>query len=55
MSLAGALNVPFLPTRSLLGSDLVRHNPRVRLMDDPYEGQPVALVPAATKTRRYNN
>lgn len=45
--LAGALNVPFLPTRSLLGSDLLRHNPRVRVMTDPYEGQPVALVPAA--------
>jgi glutaconate CoA-transferase subunit A len=28
--LAAAIGVPYLPTRSLLGSDLSRHNPRVR-------------------------
>jgi glutaconate CoA-transferase subunit A len=28
--LAAAMGVPYLPTRTLLGSDLVRHNPRLR-------------------------
>src|ERR1700737_3968312 len=28
--LAGAMGVPYLPTRTLLGSDLMRDNPRVR-------------------------
>src|SRR5438067_10450919 len=28
--LAGAMGVPYLPTRTLLGSDLARDNPRVR-------------------------
>lgn len=45
--LAGAMNLPYLPTRCLLGSDLVRYNPRIKVMDDPYGGKPVALVPAA--------
>lgn len=45
--LAGAMNVPFLPTRSLLGSDIPRYNRKIRIIDDPYGGKPVALVPAA--------
>ena len=45
--LAGAMDVPFLPTRSLLGSDLITHNPRIKEIHDPYTDQPIALVPAA--------
>lgn len=45
--LAGAMNLPFLPTKSLLGSDLPRYNPRIKTMEDPYTGEKVALVPAA--------
>jgi glutaconate CoA-transferase subunit A len=45
--LAGALNVPFLPLKSLLGSDLPTYNPKIKVMEDPYEGKPIALVPAA--------
>lgn len=45
--LAGAMNVPFLPTKSLLGSDLPKYNTRIKTMDDPYTGETVALVPAA--------
>jgi glutaconate CoA-transferase subunit A len=45
--LAGALNVPFLPTKSLLGSDLPKYNQKIKVMEDPYEGKPIALVPAA--------
>jgi len=46
--LAGAMNVPFLPTRSLLGSDIPTYNRKIRIINDPYSGQPVALVPAAS-------
>jgi glutaconate CoA-transferase subunit A len=45
--LAGAMNVPFLPTKSLLGSDIPKYNPRVKVISDPYSGGTVALVPAA--------
>ena len=45
--LAGAMGVPFLPTKSFLGSDLPVYNKRIRTMDDPYTGEKVALVPAA--------
>lgn len=48
MALAGSMNVPFLPTRSMIGSSIAEQNPRIRVIDDPYGGgTPVALVPAA--------
>ena len=43
---AAAYGVPYLPTRSLLGSDLFRTNPGLRVAESPFDGQPVALVPA---------
>jgi glutaconate CoA-transferase subunit A len=46
--LARAMNVPFLPTRSLLGSDIPKHNERIKIIKDPYSGEPIALVPAAS-------
>lgn len=45
--LAGAINVPFIPTKSLLGSDIIKYNPQIKVIDDPYKGEKVALVPAA--------
>jgi glutaconate CoA-transferase subunit A len=30
----------------LLGSDIITHNPHIRVLDDPYGKGPVALVPA---------
>lgn len=45
--LAGAMNIPFLPTKSLLGSDIPKYNTRIKTMQDPYMGETVALVPAA--------
>lgn len=45
--LAGALNIPFMPTKSLLGSDLPTYNEDIKVMEDPYQGEKVALVPAA--------
>jgi glutaconate CoA-transferase subunit A len=43
---AGALGAPYLPTRSLLGSDLVESNPTFRRATDPFSGAPILLVPA---------
>ena len=45
--MAGASGLPFMPTKSLLGSDIITNNPRIKVMDDPYGSGPVALVPAA--------
>lgn len=45
--LAGAMDVPFLPTRSTLGSDISKYNTRIKIQNDPYTGQPIALVPSA--------
>ena len=43
---AGAMGVPFLPMRSMLGSDVLRQRPEVREMDCPYTGTSSSLVPA---------
>jgi acyl CoA:acetate/3-ketoacid CoA transferase alpha subunit len=43
--LAGAMGVPFLPTRALLGSDTLTYS-GARVVRDPFGGKPVALVPA---------
>jgi glutaconate CoA-transferase subunit A len=45
--LAGAMGVPFLPTKSFLGSDYLQYNKNIKTMQDPYTGETVALVPAA--------
>lgn len=42
---AGAMGVPFLPVRSLGGTDGFRHS-GAKLVRDPFTGQPVVLVPA---------
>ncbi len=42
---AGAMGVPFLPTRALLGSDTLTYS-GAKVVRDPFGGKPVALVPA---------
>ncbi|SFR63837.1 CoA transferase subunit A [Halogeometricum limi] len=42
---AAELGVPYLPTRSLLGSDIAGE-PQFRITEDPFEGQRVVQVPA---------
>ena len=47
---AGARNLPFLPTRGAIGTDLMKVNPdNMKLLEDPFGGYPViacrALVP----------
>jgi glutaconate CoA-transferase subunit A len=44
--LGAAWGVPYLPTRSLLGSDLLRTNPTFKVEPSPFGGEPLALVPA---------
>lgn len=44
---AAEKGVPFLPLRGILGSDLVRHRPDWRVIDNPFaEHDPILLVPA---------
>lgn len=45
--LAGSMGLPFMPTKSQLGSDIIKHNPRIKVIDDPYTGEPLSLVPAS--------
>ena len=44
--LAGALGAPYLPTRTLLGSDLVRANGTFVQAASPLDGTPLLLIPA---------
>ena len=41
---AGALGSPYIPTRSLLGTDILRSNPRLSVIED--DGMPLVRVPA---------
>jgi glutaconate CoA-transferase subunit A len=43
---AGAMGVPFLPMRSMLGSGVVGQLPDTRLIDCPFTGEKLVLVPA---------
>lgn len=43
--IAGATNLPFYPLRSYLGSDMPQANPQIRIIEDPYGGTPIAVVP----------
>jgi glutaconate CoA-transferase, subunit A len=43
---AGAMGVPFLPMRSMLGSDLIAQLPETRVIDCPFTGERLVLVPA---------
>jgi glutaconate CoA-transferase subunit A len=45
---AGALDLPFVATKSLLGTDILAKSPllvnRVKVIDSPFTGEPVALI-----------
>ncbi len=42
---AGATNMPFLPMRTNVGSDLPPQNPNMRTVKDPYTGDEISVVP----------
>jgi len=44
--LAGQMGVPFLPIRSMVGSDMPKFNPAIKLIDDPYSGGKIGAVEA---------
>jgi len=43
--LAGAMNLPFFPLKSLRGSDLPKYNPKIKFIRCPFTGQEVCVVP----------
>jgi glutaconate CoA-transferase subunit A len=43
---AGAMGVPFLPMRSMMGSDVIARLPEARQIDCPFTGEKLVLVPA---------
>jgi glutaconate CoA-transferase, subunit A len=43
---AAAMGVPYLPTFTGLGGDIVRSHPRIRPIDDPFGGPPLLAVGA---------
>lgn len=43
---AGAMGVPYLPTRSLLGSDILAESDTFRETEDPFSDDPIVQVPA---------
>ena len=42
---ATAMGVPFLPTRSMLGTDTLKYS-AAKVVEDPFGGEPIALLPA---------
>lgn len=44
--LAGMMGLPFMPTRTMLGTDTLKHSSGV-VIKDPFSGKPITLVPAA--------
>jgi glutaconate CoA-transferase subunit A len=47
---AGAMGVPFMPIRSMLGSDVLQQRPEALEIDCPFTGEKVLLVPALNPT-----
>ena len=43
---AGGMGVPFLPIRSMLGSDVLKQRPEPKEFDCPFTGEKLLLVPA---------
>jgi glutaconate CoA-transferase subunit A len=43
---AGAMGVPFMPMRSMLGSDVGKKRPEAKEIDCPFTGEKLLLVPA---------
>ena len=44
--MAGAFNVPFMPCRSSIGTDIPNYNKDIKVINDPYENKPLLLIPA---------
>ena len=44
--LAGMMGIPFIPSRTMLGTDTFKHS-ACKVATDPWSGKPVCLIPAA--------
>jgi len=44
--LAGMMGLPFIPSRNLLGTDTLKRS-SAKVIEDPFSGKPVCLIPAA--------
>ena len=44
--LAGMMGIPFIPSRTLLGTDTGSHS-STKVVTDPFSGKPITLIPAA--------
>ena len=44
--LAGQMGIPFIPTRSLVGSDLMKYNQNIKYVDCPFTGQKLGAIKA---------
>lgn len=42
---AGAMGIPFIPTRSMIGSDTFKHS-SAKIVEDPFTGDKICLLPA---------
>ena len=43
---AGAMGIPFIPMRAMLGSDVLTQRPEAKTIDCPFTGEKLLLVPA---------
>ena len=44
--LAASLDIPCMATRSSLGTDFLKYNKTIKVVNDPFENKPLLLVPA---------
>jgi glutaconate CoA-transferase subunit A len=44
--MAGQMGIPFIPTKSQIGSDMLKHNENIKTVEDPYSGKQVGAVKA---------
>ncbi len=44
--LAGQMGISYLPTRSQVGSDMLKYNPNIKVIDDPFTGGKTGAVKA---------
>jgi glutaconate CoA-transferase subunit A len=43
---AGQMGIPYMPVRSMVGSDMLKYNPNIKIIDDPFTGGKIGAVKA---------
>ena len=44
--LAGQMGISYMPVRSMVGSDMLKYNPNIKIIDDPFTGGKIGAVEA---------